>query len=104
MHAQFDHETVVEHDETRKVKNNRSTDIGVDDTLDVGDHLHITAGTEIVLTTGMSKITMKKDGTITIEGRDITVKASQQLSTSAIMADHSGDATMTIKGGIIKIN
>lgn len=104
LHAERDQEVKIKHDERRKVGNDRQSEIGQNDTLDVGDKLHITAGTEIVLTTGMSKITMKKDGTIRIEGRDITVKAAGQLTTKGIIVNHSADATMTIKGGIVEIN
>jgi uncharacterized protein (DUF2345 family) len=40
----------------------------------------VTAGDEISLEVGQSKLVMKKDGTITLEGKDITVKATKDIT------------------------
>ena len=58
LHAQYDLNAKVLHDETREVDNDRSTTIGNNDTLDVGQELTVTAGTKITLKVGMSTITM----------------------------------------------
>lgn len=51
----------------------------------------IEAGDEIVIKTGKSSIEMKKDGTITISGKDISINGSE-----AITVKESGD--VIIKG------
>jgi type VI secretion system secreted protein VgrG len=70
-------------DETVSVGKNRSHRIGDNDTLSVGKVLSITAGDEITIKTGRSSILMKKDGTITIQGKDITVKGSGKIMVQA---------------------
>ena len=41
--------------------------------------LHIDVGDEVVISCGQSVITMKKDGTIKIEGKDITIDAMSKI-------------------------
>lgn len=65
------------------VGDNRSGSVGKNDSLKVGKVLAIEAGDEIVIKTGKSSITMKKDGTIQIEGKDITVKGSGEINAKA---------------------
>src|SRR5215468_1758706 len=76
---------------------NRSASIGKNDTLKVGKVLAIEAGDEIAIKTGSASIHMKKDGTITIQGKDITVKGSGK-----IVEEASGD--MVLKGSKILQN
>ena len=61
----------------------RKTSVGEDDTLSVGKNLKITAADSITITTGDASITMKKDGTITIKGKDITVDGSGKINVKA---------------------
>jgi type VI secretion system secreted protein VgrG len=79
------------------VTGDRSASIGKNDTLKVGKVLAIEAGDEIAIKTGSASILMKKDGTITIEGKDITIKGSGK-----IVVDASGD--MVLKGSKILQN
>jgi type VI secretion system secreted protein VgrG len=65
------------------VGDNRTTSVGKDDTLKVGKNFTIDAGDQIVIKTGQASITMKKDGTITIQGKDITVKGSGKIVVQA---------------------
>jgi len=76
---------------------NRTASIGKNDELKVGKVLAIEAGDEIAIKTGSASILMKKDGTITIEGKDITIKGSGK-----IVEDASGD--MVLKGSKILQN
>ncbi|MES9939059.1 MAG: type VI secretion system tip protein TssI/VgrG [Candidatus Thiodiazotropha sp. 6PLUC2] len=62
---------------------NRSAAIGKDDNLSVGKNLVIDAGDSVVIKTGKASITMKKDGTISIEGKNITVKGSGVINVKA---------------------
>lgn len=75
----------------------RSTDVAKDDSLKVGKKLIIEAGDEINITTGDAKIVMKKDGTISIEGKDISIKGSGSISAKA-------SSDVTIKGSKVEAN
>ncbi|MCH9675442.1 MAG: type VI secretion system tip protein VgrG [Gammaproteobacteria bacterium] len=70
-------------DETEKVGGAKSVSVGKDETLSVGKKLSIDAGDEILIKTGKASILMKKDGTITIQGKDITVKGSGAINAKA---------------------
>ncbi|MBN8755487.1 MULTISPECIES: type VI secretion system Vgr family protein [Variovorax] len=75
--------TNVGSDEARSVGKGRSTSVGKDDSLSVGKNLVISAGDSISITTGSASITMKKDGTIVIKGKDITIDASGKINAKA---------------------
>jgi type VI secretion system secreted protein VgrG len=62
--------------ETTSIAKDRSANVGETETLAVGKKIMISAGDEIVLKTGSATITMKKNGDITIEGKQITIKGS----------------------------
>ena len=75
--------TNVGSDESRSVGAGRTTSVGKDDSLTVGKNLVISAGDSISITTGSASITMKKDGTIVIKGKDITIDASGKINAKA---------------------
>ena len=75
--------TKVGADESRAVTGGRSTDIGKDDAVKVGKNLVIDAGDSISIKTGSASIIMKKDGTITIKGKDITIEGSGKINAKA---------------------
>ena len=75
----------------------RATQVAKDDTLQVGKNLVIDAGDSVTIKTGSASITMKKDGTITIKGKDITLEGSGKVNVKA-----SGD--VVIKGAKIAQN
>lgn len=66
--------------------------MGKDDKLQVGKTLAIDVADQITISTGKASITMKKDGTIVIQGKDITVKGSGE-----IVATASKDMTLKAK-------
>ena len=66
-----------------KVGKARTADIAQDDSLKVGKNLLIDAGDSVTIKTGSASITMKKDGTITIKGKDITVDGSGKINVKA---------------------
>jgi len=70
-------------DESRSVTGGRSTSVGKDDALTVAKNLVIDAGDSVTIKTGSASITMKKDGTITIKGKDITVDGSGKINVKA---------------------
>ena len=75
--------------ETHSVGKARTTSVGEDDSLSVGKNLKITAADSITITTGSASISMKKDGTIVIKGKDITLDGSGKINVKA-----SGDIVM----------
>ncbi len=81
----------VAKDEGVTISGGRSVNITNADSLTVGKTLSITATDSITLTTGQASITMQKDGTITIQGKDITIQGSGEIVGKA-------DKNMTLKG------
>jgi type VI secretion system secreted protein VgrG len=89
--------TTVGTDESRKVAGGRSTDVGKDDALKVGKNFVLDAGDSIVLKTGSATISMKKDGTIVIKGKDITIEGSGKINVKA-------SSDVVVKGSKVGIN
>ena len=69
--------------EKRDIAKDRATTVGGEDTLKVGKNLAINAADSISLTTGSASIVMKKDGTIVIKGKNITIEGSGKISVKA---------------------
>ena len=84
-------------DESRSVTGGRTTSVGKDDKLSVGKNFALTAADSISLTTGSASITMKKDGTIQIKGKDITITGSGKINVKA-------DGDIVMKGSKITQN
>jgi type VI secretion system secreted protein VgrG len=90
---------------SEKVGAKQATTVGADrtvsitgaDSLDVGKKLTITVADEITLKTGDAVLQMKKDGTIVIKGKDISIKGTGKIAAEA-------DGNMTLKGQTIKQN
>ena len=83
--------TSIGKNESRSVGQDRSTSVGKSDSLDVGKHFSLNAGDSITLTTGSASISMKKDGTIVIRGKNITVDGSGAITIKA-------SKNVTVKG------
>ena len=80
-----------------RVARDRTTSIGEDDRLSVAGKLLIDAGHEVTITTGSASITLKRDGTVMIKGKDIVIDAAGGVSIKA-----AGD--VVIKGTNIRQN
>jgi type VI secretion system secreted protein VgrG len=106
-------------DQTVKIGKNLTENVGADQKLNVGKTLTYTVADQIVFKTGQSSITMKKDGTIIIKGKDITVDAMSKINEKAMnitseasaksvtkgsMVDVEASGVNTIKGSLVKIN
>jgi type VI secretion system secreted protein VgrG len=89
--------TKIGKNDTLKVGEARTTSVGKDDSLKVGKNLVIDVADSITIKTGSASISMKKDGTISIKGKDITIEGSGKINVKA-----SSDITM--KGSKIKQN
>lgn len=85
------HSVSVGNDQSSTIGDNRTTSVGKDDSLTIGKNLVINAGDSITITTGSASISMKKDGTINITGKDITIKGSGAINAKA-------DKDVVIKG------
>jgi type VI secretion system secreted protein VgrG len=79
------------------VGKNRQHSIGDKDMLSVGKELLVDVGNKIVLKTGKASISMKKDGTIQIKGKNITVSGSGKINIKA-------SKDVNIKGSKVKNN
>jgi type VI secretion system secreted protein VgrG len=62
---------------------NRKAAVGENDSVQVGKKLVLDVGDQITIQTGSASITMKKDGTITIKGKDITINGSGKVNVKA---------------------
>ena len=116
-----DENSSIGNDRNKSVGNNQSESIGKDKTIDVGsnhtesigknmsisvgDNLNeqvgkkilIDAGDQITLQTGAASITMKKNGDITIKGKNIVVQGSSNVNIKA-------SSNVTIKGSKVSTN
>jgi type VI secretion system secreted protein VgrG len=84
-------------DESRNVTGGRTSSVGKDDALKVAKHYVVDAGDSITIKTGSASITMKKDGTIVIKGKDISIEGSGKISAKA-------SSDVVIKGSKVGIN
>jgi type VI secretion system secreted protein VgrG len=75
--------TDIGKNDNTSIGNNRGVDIGDNDTLDVGKTLTINVGDQITLKTGKAVLVMKKDGSISINGKDISVDGSGKINITA---------------------
>lgn len=78
-------------DGTYNIAGGRTTNVGKDDSLAIAKKLSIDAGEEILISTGDASISMKKDGTILIKGKDITIEGTGEIVGKA-------SKNMTLKG------
>lgn len=78
-----DRETSIGENETLKVGKSRKADISENDSADVGKKYVLTAGDQITLETGQSRIVMKKNGDIEISGTNIKLKATAKIDLGA---------------------
>jgi type VI secretion system secreted protein VgrG len=70
-------------DLSESVGGSESVSVGKDYTIKVEKNFSLNAGESITLTTGDASISMQKDGTISIKGKDITVEASGEINVKA---------------------
>lgn len=84
-------------DQKVDVGKDREVQIGEKDLLKVGKDIAIEAGKSLTIKVGKAKIVMKDDGTVQIQGKDITVKGSGAINVKA-------SKDVSIKGKKIKEN
>ncbi len=107
------HSTTIDGDQALKLKGNQSYeitggrlikvakgqthDVAEDVWIKAGKSMMIEAADSITLKTGDAMIEMKKDGTITIKGKDINIVGSGKINAKA-------DGDVIIKGATVKNN
>jgi type VI secretion system secreted protein VgrG len=82
---------------TYKISKARTTEVSENDELKVDKTWAVVAAERIVFKTGDAEIEMKKDGTISIKGKDITVQGSGAINVKA-------DKDIVMKGQNIEQN
>jgi len=80
-----------------QVGSNVTESIGSNQSVQVSKTYSISAGDELAITVGAATLLMKKDGTITLNGKDLVLKASGQIGIQAASA-------VAVKGGTINLN
>lgn len=91
------HSLNVGADSSLAIGANMSTVVAEDKTIEVGKNLVVKAVDSIIFTCGDANFQMKKDGTIVLEGKDLTIEGSGKINIKA-----GGDITM--KGSKINQN
>jgi type VI secretion system secreted protein VgrG len=84
-------------DQGIKVVGGRTSDIGKDDSIKVGKNFVVDAGDSVTIKTGSASISMKKDGTIVIKGKDIKIEGSGKINVKA-------SSDVVIKGSKVGVN
>ncbi|MGR3270607.1 type VI secretion system tip protein VgrG [Thalassococcus profundi] len=79
------------------VGKNRAVTVAEDQRTEVGKNIIVKAGDSITFTCGKANFQMKKDGTIVIEGKDVTIKGSGKINVKA-------SSDVTVKGSKIDLN
>jgi type VI secretion system secreted protein VgrG len=101
FHAQYDHEAVVEHDETQHVKNNRTRTVDVNETLTVhADRARTVDGKEAVTIGGNRDRSVGGNESYVVSGnRSYEVGGNETLSVSGKQdAAVTGNQTMSVSG------
>ena len=76
---------------------NQAVTVAEDQRTEVGKNIIVKAGDSITFTCGKANFQMKKDGTIVIEGKDVTIKGSGKINVKA-------SSDVTVKGSKIDLN
>jgi type VI secretion system secreted protein VgrG len=85
--------------ETIDITSGKTMDINVaeDMSIKVGKKMKIDVGDELVISVGKSTMTLKKDGTFQINGKDVDIKASGKMNVKAT-------SKIIVKGSKVQMN
>jgi type VI secretion system secreted protein VgrG len=89
--------TSVGKDDSLAVTGNYTADVAKDGVLKTGKNLVLEAADAITIKVGKASVTLKKDGTVTIDGKDLTMKGSGKINVKA-------SSDVTIKGSKVQSN
>ncbi len=90
-------QTAIGKDEAVQVGGSATRQVGKSQEIEVGKTFALIAGDQIQLQTGDASIILKKDGTITIKGKDIKLSGSGKITVKA-------DSDVVMKGSKISQN
>ena len=111
IHGQYNLDTVIEHDETHTIHNNRTKKVDVDETmtigndqkLDVGVNKTVTVGTNHSETIGSNQtVNVGANQTNSIGANQSTTVGSNQTNTVAMMKNESVGVSSTESVGVAK--
>jgi len=97
--------TSIASDQGVNVGGNQSTSIASDQSLNVGGKQSVVVADEVVIKCGSSTVTLKSDGSIVIDGKDLTFKGSGDIKVEAsgkVEIKASGD--VKVKGSNVHLN
>ena len=80
-----------------QVAGDRSSEVSKNEAVQAGQNLTLNAGDQIIIQTGSASLIMKKDGTIELSGKDITINGSGKIGVKA-------DGDVVIKGQKVHAN
>lgn len=104
---------------TVSISKDESISINGGQTISIGKALTINAADQITLATGVSSIVLKKDGTISIQGKSISIVGTQSIESVAqnikstadvgnkiagTMVNLEANGIATVKGSLVKVN
>jgi len=92
-----DSSTTVQRNDSSTVQANQTVSVGKDLTVTVGKNLVLRAVDSISIVCGAASLTLKKDGTIVIKGKDLTLDASGKINAKS-------SADIALKGSKIGSN
>ncbi|MDX2023564.1 MAG: type VI secretion system tip protein TssI/VgrG [Deltaproteobacteria bacterium] len=77
------HTIAVTKDENHTIDGAHNVKVKKDGAIDIGKKMSITVADQLTIKVGKASITMKKDGTITIDGKDIKLNGSGKIDIKA---------------------
>jgi phage protein D len=91
-------------DMTVEVKGTSTETVEKTQQMTVKQSFKLDAATELTLVCGQAKIVLKKDGTINIEGGNVTVSGQMGATVKGSKVDVQGTGPVTVKGATVAIN
>jgi type VI secretion system secreted protein VgrG len=97
IQAQRDMQMTISHNQTETVGASQTITVGASQSVTVGKDLVIDAGDAITIKTGDASLTLKKDGTIILRGKNISITGSGAINVKA-------DGDVVLKGNKVVTN
>jgi type VI secretion system secreted protein VgrG len=91
-------------DMTVEVKGKSTETVEKTQEVTVKQSFKLDAATELTLVCGKAKIVLKQDGTITIQGGNVTVEGQMGATVKGSKVDVQGTGPVTVKGATVAIN
>ncbi|AOI68732.1 type VI secretion system tip protein VgrG [Burkholderia ubonensis] len=89
---------------THTVGGEHTVNVGANHTTNVQHQMTVNAGDQLSLVCGHSSMVMKSDGTITIQGVNVTSTGTNSHSVNGKTVTSSATAEHTVEGAVLKLN